>query len=263
MRITTTAFWLVVLAAASTDGQEIGGGKPYWLKQGEGYPVCRDFLENVNDFPVSEPPMVCEQKIHPAHPEFAHPIWEEMDIEGNLRLIFDAESLLWRFTPIGSSPPDFAVWAEQFRADVRSGERKPRLRRMPFMVRENEPETLVSYEPFADECAVGLAESGVGGNPGGYLFVLRKATDRLEAFGGLIGTQTRTDVWQYHGFPYVTTADPGHEIVGEPRLVDGVLANELRPIYVIGLHSISPRLAPTTGQYLATERCYVGTDQQR
>jgi len=266
MRILTAFLWASAVAGGVFDllAQEQAPSAPsYWLKQGDGYPVCHDFLENLNAFPRENPAMVCEQEIHPTHAEFTRPVWEEMDVEANLRLVFDAEGMLWRFTPIGTSAPDFNVWAARFRERLRSGEGRPRLRRTPFRVRESESETLVLYEPVPDECSVSLARSGVGGDPGGYLFVLRAASRKLEAFGGLIGTQERTDLWFYHGYPYVLTSTPEHEVVGEPRLVDGVLTNELRPIYSIGLHAISSRLAPTTGQYLAEERCYVGTGQER
>jgi hypothetical protein len=248
--------WMVFISAAKA--QEELSEPRYWLKQGEGYPVCQDFLANLNAFPPNEPPMVCEQKIHTTHSEFTLPTWESMDVEANLPLIFDAESLLWRFTPVGTSPPDFEAWVQRYRERMISGEIRPRLRRTPLNVRENESDTLISYEPIADECSIDLAKSGVGGDPGGYLFILRKATRKLEPFAGLIGTQTRTDVWLYHAHPYVTTSTPEGEVVGEPQLVDGVVTNPIRSIYSIGLHSIIQSRAPAR-RYHAMERCYVGT----
>lgn len=256
-------FGVLALVAGCACAQEPASAPSYWLKQGVGYPVCRDFLDNLNAFPPEEPPMVCEQKIHPTHSEFGRPAWEEMDIDTNLELIRDAERLLLRFNPTRSVGPDFADWERNFRERISSGRANPRLRRAPFQVGENPEETLILYEPVADECAIGLAKDGVGGGPGGYLFVLSTATQKLDAFVGSIGTHQRTDVLIYRGeYPYVTTSTPDGEVIGERRVVNGVLANDYRQIYRLGLHPISASRV-YEGRFHVSERCMIGTDRKR
>jgi hypothetical protein len=202
------ALTVVVTAAGAQEASE----PRYWLQQGEGYPVCQDFLANLNAFPPEEPPLMCEQKIHPTHPEFTRPVWEEMAIEANLKLVHEAESLLRRFTPIGAEPKPFEEWEPLFRERVRSGLANPRLRQTTFMLRENEPETFVWYEPLRDSCRLDLERTGLAEDPGGHIFVLRARTGELESIN--LGTQGRTDVLLYHGrYPYLTDASPSFDTV--------------------------------------------------
>ena len=233
-RMNNEVVGVLVLMAASAVAQEPTQPR-YWLEQGEGYPVCQDFLANLNAFPLEEPPQMCEQKIHPTHPEFTRPLWEEMDIEANIRLIHQAESLLPRFTPIGTEPKPFEEWEPLFRERVRSGQANPRLRRTPFMLRKNEPEMFIWYEPLIDECKIDLERTGLAEDPGGHIFVLRARTGKLETIN--LGTLGRNDVLIYHGrYPYLTDAYP--DFVAE----DGIL----KPLHKI---AIGPVLPPNAYPY--------------
>src|SRR6267142_194097 len=102
----------------------------YRLVNGKGYSVCEAFLKNLNAFTEAEPPMLCEQKLHPSHPEFKIPKWEELNIDNNLQLVYAAESQLWEFTPIGQKPSPFDEWVKSFRARVTAGKAKPRSRKL-------------------------------------------------------------------------------------------------------------------------------------
>jgi hypothetical protein len=102
-------FGALLMFASVSGAQERANQPRYWLEKGAGYAVCQEFLANLNAFPPEEPPLMCEQKIHPSHPEFTRPVWEEMEIEANIRLIHQAESLA--FTPIGAAPKSFEEWS--------------------------------------------------------------------------------------------------------------------------------------------------------
>lgn len=252
--------WTLALTAFASRAQEPNDEGRYWLKQGGGYPVCRAFLDNFNAFPGDEPPMVCEQKVHPSHPEFDLPLWEELAIARNLKLIYEAEGLLRKFTPTGTVSPTFERWEQDFLARVNSGAATPRLRKTTILL-AGESETLISYEPITNECTAELVRDGVGGGPGGYVFVLRASSGELEPFGGFIASQLRTDVLIYRGkYPYLMSANPDFEVVGERRVVDGELANDLRPIYRIGLNVLLSR-EPISDRYVVDKRCYVGVDR--
>jgi hypothetical protein len=229
-------FGALTVIAAAVGAQESREPR-YWLEQGGGYPVCQDFLANLNAFPPDEPPLMCEQKIHPTHPEFTLPVWEEMDIDANLGLVHEAESLLRRFTPIGAEPKTFEEWEPLFRERVRSGQAVPRLRRTPFMLRENEAETFIWYEPLRNSCRLDFERTGLAEDPGGHIFVLRTRTGKLETIN--LGTQGRNDVLIYHGrYPYLTDAYP------DSVAVQGVL----KPLHNISIGPVLPPNAAPNGE---------------
>jgi hypothetical protein len=135
---------------------------------------------------------------------------------------------------------------------LRSGQAKPRLRRTPFQLRENEPETFIWYEPAADACELDLERTGLAGGPGGHILVLRTATGKLEAFNGTVGTLGRNDVLIYQGlYPYLTNANPGFEII------DGVQ----RPVNRIGLHPVRASRFTRDDRYWSGPRCSVFADR--
>jgi hypothetical protein len=243
-------FGLVMWAAIAAIAQEPKRQGRFWLFEGDGYPVCDAFLGSLNALPPEEPALSCEQRVHASHPEFTRPSWEEMDIDANLRLIHQAESLLWMFTRPGTQAKAYDEWERIFRERVQSSDAKPRLRRTPFMLRENEPETLIWYEPIADKCRLDFERTGVLGQPGGHIFVLRTASGKLEDFNGTIGTQSRNDVLIYRGrYPYLTTAE------GDDEIINGVA----RPVDSIGLHAVLPSWLIGDDRYFGVPRCYVHT----
>lgn len=61
------------------------------------YPVCVDFLENLNRF-CDEPPPTCERKIDPAITSLSLPKWEELDPKEHLDLIGQILTPNYRFT---------------------------------------------------------------------------------------------------------------------------------------------------------------------
>jgi hypothetical protein len=246
-----------VLFSSRLGAQELQEEPLYRLWQGSGYPVCTAFLENLNAFPRDEPPMGCEQKIHPSHPEFTRPVWEDMDVNTNLPLIYDAERLLWRFTPIGTDAKPFAEWRNVYQRRIQSGEATPRLRRWATTLAGSE-ETLIWYEPVADECEQDLEKSGFTGGPGGYLFVLSAESGELQTFGGLIGiAQNRMDVFLYHGqYLYFTNSTS----TSFEQTTDGFPVQPQKPVWLIGLHALDSRLS-SRDRYAIQQRCYYYDDR--
>jgi hypothetical protein len=226
----------------------------YRLVKGKGFTVCEAFLKNLNAFPPAEPPMVCEQKIHPSHPEFRTPKWEELNIEDNLTLVHAAESQLLEFTPTGQKPSAFGEWAKGFHERVALGKVKPRLRKLVVALNNKGPEVLISYDPDANECQQNLALRATEGG-GGYVFVLRPNSEMLlEQFAGLIGNQERLDVILYRHTPYFVNAR------------DDLLRDGKTWVWSIGLHPPWPASPanPPDQPYGIRERCefqYVRDDK--
>lgn len=246
------------LFALVANAQQPPGSPRYRLTQGAGYPVCRALLNNFNSFPLDEPPMACEQKIHPTHREFIRPAWEELDVAANLQMVYEAEGLLKRFTPSGTTQSPREEWEAAFRERIATGAAEPRLRKTSVII-GTEPVTLISYEPIANECAVEIAEQGVAGDPGGYLFSVRPGSSELEIVSGAFA-QSRKDVLLYEGiYPYVTSTTADFDVL-EVRKDDGDLVRQLNPTYSIGLHALG---GPIVGsdRYAAQVRCYVKVDR--
>jgi hypothetical protein len=232
--------------------QDAAAAEPrYRLVEGKGYTVCEAFLKNLNAFPSDEPPMVCEQRVHPTHPEFTRPTWEELDIQKHLTLIYEAESLLWKFTPIGSKAKPFDEWEKAYQERIRSGEAKPRLRKAVLNLNGSGAETLIWYEPLVGSCDQELTHKGVRG-PGGHIFVQQSTTGALQPFGGLIGTEGRTDVLLYKNtqVQFLTAG------------MDMDLSNpdQPTPVWKIGLHPVSSRLT-NRKRFLISKRCYYNSNR--
>lgn len=148
----------------------------YRLVNGKGYTVCEAFLKNLNAFPDNEPPMVCEQKIHPTHPEFSKPQWEEMDVQSNLNIVHAAEiQIKALYGRQEVEKPPFDKWLELFLSRIKSGEAKPRLMKATMALNVRGPETLIAYRPLDGECASNVAsDKGLSGFGAGYfIFALR------------------------------------------------------------------------------------------
>jgi hypothetical protein len=160
------------------------------------YTVCAAFLRNLNALPPDEPAMVCEARLHPTHPEFSLPAWEELPIAENLPLIYETERLLWRFTPIGVEARPFEEWEQSYQERISSSEVNPRLRKTRVTMAGND-ETLISYEPVANSCQIERETTGLSNGPGSFLFVLRADTGELQTFGGTLGFQETADVLLY------------------------------------------------------------------
>ena len=248
--------FLVTLFACSIASNSASAAEPssttrYRLIEGRGNSACEDFLRNLNAFPPQEPPLVCQLKIHPSRREFSLPGWQEMDIRGNLPLIYEAERLLVRFTPTGSTPPPFSAWRAKYETRLASGDVQPRLRRLRVDLNGSGAETLISYEPVRDECQAELKKYQLTDGPGGHVFVLRQDSKQLQSFGGLHGTEERTEVLLYQKkVPYFVTAGP-----------DGVVSRgSTREVWSVGIHPVDPKLTPD-GRYRVRHLCTFHTDR--
>ena len=220
----------------------------YRIIQGKGYTVCEAFLKNLNAFPPDEPPMVCEQKIHPTHPEFSRPTWEEMDVQSNLKLIYEVEGLHWRFRSIDAKP--FEEWEKHYQERIKTGEAKPRLRKTVLDLNGSGPETLIWYEYLIGKCADDLKEfKNTSTGPGGFIVVLRAATGKLEKFTGLIVSAKQTDVLLYRGRKVLFT----HALSDAELLKSGY-----RLKWHIGLSPVAPKLY--YGEYVVPGQCGYWTD---
>jgi hypothetical protein len=179
----------------------------YRLDLAKGWAACEAFLKNLNAFPASDPPMLCEQKIHPTHPEFSKPKWRDMDVQGNLRLIYDAEIQSARFTPAGNKPKPFDEWVRDYQAKIKSGAVKPILRKVVLDINGNGPETLIWYQPWPDECEINQGK-GLPGRGGAYIFVQRTQGGKVEPVVSL--SDNPHDVFIYKGRPYFSGAGPSY-----------------------------------------------------
>ena len=210
----------------------------YRLVQGKGYTVCEQFLKNLNAFPVTDPPMVCEQKIHPTHPEFSKPQWEEMDVQGNLKLIFAIESHLARFTAKLKAPLNYNTWLAEFQERIKSGKAKPRLRKTILALNERGPEILAMYEPIVDECKNG----GLEGD-GGHVFVVHESDDDITVSQIGYNTDQRNVILIYGKRPYFVSAGFSIE-------------NFRTPVSAIQIDRVLPGQG-FEGKYLADIRCSI------
>lgn len=245
--------WLTSLAALAAsqqvDAEQATASSPrYRIVEGKGYTVCEAFLKNLNALPPDDPPMVCELKIHPTHPEFSRPRWEELDVQGNLPLIYEAESLLWIKTPIGTKPKPFDAWQMQYQERIKVGPAKARLRRTVLDLNGSGPETLVWYElPETESCATSVAELNFMSDLnsfGGHVFLLRNGR-KLERLGGMITTGGHTEVLIYRSKTVLfANANAGAEHT----------PGKATPIWNIGLHPVSPRLS-YEGLYVVPGQC--------
>jgi len=175
----------------------------YRMTAGFGYTVCEAFLKNVNAFPITEPPMVCDVKIHPQHGQFKKVEWEELPIKDYVQLAYEAELQL----PMSrASHPSFESWSTEFLGQVDRNEIVPWLRRTRLALNERGPETLISYERDSAECA----KYKLGG--GGHIFVRREEPKvKLEPIKGAVGSDLGADILVYRGKPffYRTTRGSG------------------------------------------------------
>ena len=63
---------------------EMEGIGNYTLVKGEEYPICKEFLDNLNFYKgKGETPMACDMRIAPQFEKFKTLNWEDMPIEGN------------------------------------------------------------------------------------------------------------------------------------------------------------------------------------
>jgi hypothetical protein len=166
----------------------------YRMTAGFGYTVCEAFLKNLNAFPVADPPMVCEVRIHPDHGQFKRVEWEELPIKDNLRLAYAAAI---QVSPAPSSAPSFELWSKELLALLDGKEFVPWLRKARLALNERGPETLISFQRDSQECET----HQLGG--GGHIFVLKdESRAELEPIKGAVGSDLDTDVVIYRGKPF-------------------------------------------------------------
>jgi hypothetical protein len=165
----------MLLLAASASLSVLAAGPRYRLVNGKGYTVCEAFLKNLNAFPATERPMICEQKIHPTHLEFSLPKWEVMDVQSNLKIIYAAESqIVELYDRPGEVKPSYDKWAAAFQERIKSKSATPILRKTVVTLNSRGPETVISYSPISNRCQsdVDIYREVVNG-PDDYVFVLR------------------------------------------------------------------------------------------
>lgn len=218
-----------------------GGGSTsrYQLTKGRGYSVCEAFLRNLNAFPSSEPPMVCEQKIDGSYPQFSRPGWEHLEIERNLQIAYTAELMIPMLTPAGTQPPPFTQWLDTFeKRGIAAGRVEPRLRQTRLRLADGTVETVVSYDPGGSECLAELRNRGaLLGPAGGHMFIRRDDAIRpLGSFGGGAGTEFRVDLLLYKKQPFFVSV-----------VSDG-------PRWIMGLHPVS-KVRTYDGLYILEDRC--------
>lgn len=60
----------------------------YEIVKGKGVELCEAYARNLNSFHPSQP-LTCERKINPASKKFAAPVWDQVDLENNKRLLWN------------------------------------------------------------------------------------------------------------------------------------------------------------------------------
>jgi hypothetical protein len=248
---------VVVLASVLLTGT--GEAEPkYRLVQGKGYTVCETFLKNLNAFPRSDPPMICQQKIHPSSKGFRWPVWEDLDLQSNLPLIYAAESLLPMFTKVGTKAPEFEEWKRQFEERLKADGSNPRLRKTRLALNERGPETIIAYEPDPGHCERLLKLRSPAAN-GMHLFVMRDRPDApLEAINGN-GSWFRQHILIYKSQAFLLWSANDYEQVQD----------DVQLIWSIRLHTVASSrkydpnnpAVPTFDEYVGMPRCTIHVDQ--
>jgi hypothetical protein len=228
----------------------------YRLTTGKGYAYCEAFLKNLNAFPATDPPMICEQKLHPSHPELSDAKWEELDIQSNLKLIYAAEGLHPMFTHVGTKQADFATWRTRFEERIASGQAKPRLRQARLTISPRGSETILAYDPgiVAEQCDVLEKQNRAGVGSGSYLYVLRDPESAgLEPIVGVTDTETR--VLRYRSKVFLVWSTGGYQSL---KRSDGTIY-DTKPVWTILLQTIAPTLS-SEGFYVGGDDCRISVD---
>jgi hypothetical protein len=215
---------------------------------GKGFTVCEMLLKNMNALSASEPPMACAVKIHPRYLKFfSLPVWEELDVQKNLKLVYSAEGKILALTPPGTQPLPYDQWLARFKVRVSKGTARPRLRKTVMALNQRGPETLISYESAVGGCE---RQSNNTSEWGSYMFVMRdNGTDPLEQIEGTLSPYA--GVLRANGKAYLYDANIDAKYFGSvPRRVWGISLREISKF-------------PTfEGRYIALERCRFEVDHQ-
>jgi hypothetical protein len=175
-----------IAAAADTSAPKLR----YQLVTGKGDALCTDYLKNLSDLHTEEP-FSCEIRLSPKS-AFHEPTWEELSVNENLQLIYQATMLLPPYTQSDVQHPSFEDWQKTFRGQIERKEVAPSLSRTRLALNQRGMETLIRYQPNRTDC------ERYKHNTGADMFVLRGA-DKLESIDGLAGTGYPTDVIVHRG----------------------------------------------------------------
>lgn len=146
--LVTMLFSVAPCFGSSPEAQEnlSGQTKPtYKLTVGEGYTLCEAYLRNLEAFGPEERDPVCDPRPHSSLKDFSEPEWEEMDIWGNIELIYKAEMSLGIYRGHPERQPPYEQWRQEFESKVHSGEIHPKLKHTQIEFFQDKPETIMAY----------------------------------------------------------------------------------------------------------------------
>jgi hypothetical protein len=176
------AIALVSLAEAADTTQPT-----YRLVSGKGYTVCEAYLRNLRAFGPDERHPVCAPRPHRTNRDFSEPIWEPMDIQQNIELIYRAEMSWGIYFQHPERHPPFQKWRDEYEREVRSGAIQPSLKQATVEFVKGKRTTIVAYARNHAGCEAEFARHGASDNAGHRWFFYNPSTNELRLYEGLLG----------------------------------------------------------------------------
>ncbi len=168
------AVWFAWAANSLADDQR----PAYRLTEGMGYTVCEAYLRNLRAFGPGERDPVCNPRPHPGNKNFSEPTWQQMDVQQNLKLIYQAEITGGIYLAIRSDSRDTSNGAKPSRQRSRPAQSpEPEARASRF--RQDSPVDVVAYSRNPDGCEADFKRFGASENTGYRWFFYDEATNSL------------------------------------------------------------------------------------
>lgn len=207
----------------------------YRLALGKGTSVCEAYLKHLNAFPLEEPAMICERKLHPTFTNIKKPEWEEIDPWQHLDWLYEIDYYLhfpnhpnedyYGYTFHDKKALTFEEWHKDYEARTTAKGIKPRLYRAMLTIEDwalprpkiSLPSTknplvrrqhvFLAYDTGDDRCIDFKDKNeNIAINGGGlyHIFLLDETATRVDpmAFNSWPGSKHETDLLIYAGRTY-------------------------------------------------------------
>lgn len=209
----------------------------YRLVLGKGTSVCESYLKHLNAFPLEEPAMICERKLHSSFKNLAKPKWEEIDLWQHLDWVYEIDYFLlfpshpnedyYAYIGHGKKTLTFEEWLKDYEARTRAKGIKPRLYRATLTIQDwatpvqmgisfpplvEHQRVWLAYDKGYDRCLdsdnerLALADGGLYN-----VFMLNENATHIDpmAFNSWPGSKQETDLLIYRGRTYFSHVLPG------------------------------------------------------
>jgi len=214
------------------ESDKTGGEARYRLVVGKGYSICETFLKHLNALSSDALPMVCNIRPNPNYNaetrddwDITQPVWEEMNVQKNLHLIFAAEMEYPPYSVYRHDPnkklPIFDEWKVDFANRIKAGKLHPKIYRTQLVLNEKGGvETLIGYEPDQGRCERDIQKHDMARPGGKHIFVYNDDPEEpLKPIRGKYGSNFLTHILSYRGRPYFAW---GGTVVSNDRSFIGI-----------------------------------------